>query len=190
MANDTQLHPLPTYTELQEALSKAKSNFDAAQVHGLLCGILCGNPGVNKNWQELIQGPKPNKNLHELLQQLYKISAQQLGEFSFEFQLLLPDEDDQEIPQRTESLGLWCQGFLTGLKMSNIEIVDREPSEVTDALNDIIEIAQVSYEQTQTDEESEAAYLEIMEYVRLAVLMIYQELRETTHKERKNDKIH
>jgi len=168
---------LPSYTELTEALQKTQSEFDAAQVHGLLCGFICGTSGeLDAQWEKLVAGSKKNSNTHVLLQELYETSYHQLSEFSFEFSLLLPD-DGNDINTRTESLGLWCQGFLAGLRQANVQIENREPSEMTEALDDIIEIAQVSYGDISENEDDESAYFELLEYVRLAVLMIYHELK-------------
>src|SRR3990167_1274574 len=179
-------HPLPGYTELNEALGTAQSGYQASQVHGLLCGLLCGNPETHPEWERLVLGTKKSQTIHRLLQTMYEISAKQLHEFSFEFHLLLPS-DDQDIHTRTEALGLWCQGFLTGLKLTQISLIEREPSELTDTLNDIIEVAQINYEDAEETEENEGAYVELAEYVRLAILMIYQELRQEPQSEA-NDK--
>jgi uncharacterized protein YgfB (UPF0149 family) len=49
---------------------------------------------------------------------------------------------------------------------------------MTEAINDIIEIAKMNYEEVVASEEDETAYIELVEYVRLAVILIYQNLRE------------
>jgi hypothetical protein len=166
-----------TFEELSAALSKTALKLHASQVHGLICGILCGNPKSTAAWEELVTGGKETPKTHELLQLLYDTSAQQLDEFLFETQLILP-LDDEALPQRAEALTLWCQGFLTGLKLVQVQIVDREASEVTEAINDIIEIAKMNYDEVVASEEDEAAYVELVEYVRVAVILIYQDLRE------------
>ena len=165
-----------SYAQLQRTLSTTQSSFQAAQVHGLLCGLLCGDEQVAPPFDEFILSKKKNSSAQQALQKLYKKSAKQLSEFSFGFQLLLPT-DKQDLRLRSEALGLWCQGFLTGLKLTHIPVTQRAPSDITDALNDIIEIAQISFEATDESEENEHAYVELVEYVRLAILMIYQELR-------------
>lgn len=170
---------LPSYIELNQVLVDAHSGHQPAQVHGLLCGLLCRNSDLPPNWEELVLGKHKNNHAHEVLKQLYQTSVKELGEFSFDFQLLLP-LDDQDLGARTEALGLWCQGFLTGLKLVQIPITGRDPGEVTDTLNDIIEIAQINYEDTEDNDDNESAYLELAEYVRLAILMVYQELRDNT----------
>jgi uncharacterized protein YgfB (UPF0149 family) len=173
---------LPTYTELSEALNETTLKLHASQAHGLVCGMIVGNTEHDKEssaWQDLVTGNESSGKTHEFLQSLYDNSANQLRDFLFEFQLLLPAETS-ELSPRTEALSLWCQGFLIGLKVSDVQIADREPSDVTEAINDLVEIARIDYEEIVDNEEDEAAYIEFVEYVRMAVVLIYQELREPT----------
>jgi uncharacterized protein len=168
---------LPNYRELTLALSKTTLKLHASQVHGLICGILSGNSNTQAAWEELVTGGKDPAKTHVVLQDLYASSAKQLDDFLFEFQLVLP-ADSEELPARAEALTLWCQGYLTGLKLAHIQLVERDPSEMTEAINDIIEIAKMNYEEVVASEEDEAAYIELVEYVRMAVILIYQDIRE------------
>lgn len=182
---------LPSYDEITTALTSSPTQFDAAQAHGLMCGLLCATSDQSeRDWEQLLFGHKQKKP-HAILEHLYEASYQQMNEFSFEFSLLLP-EDDVGINQRAEALGLWCQGFLTGLEHVKIPIQNRSPSDVTEALNDLIEISQVNYGDIAENEEDETAYFELVEYVRLAVLMIFQELRSDSlsHSESENNILH
>ena len=172
----TQNSQSPSYADVADLLSAAKSNFHPAEAHGLLCGFICASSGkMDNRFQKLILGKNKNPEYRELLQQLYEISYHQMSEFSFEFALLLPG-DDSNINSRTEALGLWCQGFLTALKQANIPIQNREESDVTETINDFIEIAQVNYGDIADDDEDETAYFELVEYVRLGALLIFQDL--------------
>ena len=54
-----------------------------------------------------------------------------------------------------------------------------------DAINDITEIAQVSFGDIKADDTAETDYCELVEYVRLAILMIYQELNTPPTKSKK-----
>lgn len=172
---------LPNYTELNRVLSKTSLKLHPSQVHGLVAGILCGNPDSTSAWEELVTGGKDTGKTHEVLQALYDETKKQLAEFLFEFQLVLPSDSD-ELLVRAEALMLWCQGFLTGLKLTNVPITGRKPSEVTEAINDLIEIAKMNYEDVISNEEDESAYIELVEYIRMAVILIYQELREQSTK--------
>ena len=176
---------LPDYIELNQVLMKTSFKMHPSQVHGLICGILCAGTteeGKLKSeiaWESLVTGNKKTAQAHALLQTLYEVSAKQIRDFLFEFNLLLPN-DEAGLPARAEALTLWCQGILTGLKLVQIPIEGREASEVTEAINDLIEIAKMSYENVVENEEDELAYEELVEYVRMAVILIYQDLHSIT----------
>jgi uncharacterized protein YgfB (UPF0149 family) len=180
---------LPTYAELDQVLSKTTLKLHPSQVHGLVSGILSGNPKSSAAWEELVTGGKESPKTHEVLQELYDVTKKQLEEFLFDFQLILP-ADTEELPKRAEALTLWSQGFLTGLKIAQVQIVEREPSDVTEAINDLIEIAKMNYEDVVASEEDEVAYTELVEFVRMAVILIYEELHEVDKKKGKNASNH
>jgi uncharacterized protein YgfB (UPF0149 family) len=177
---------LPSYRDLTNALSTTSLKLHPSQAHGLICGILCGKLDKEAAWEALVTGGKESSEAHEVLQELFNQSTQQLKEFLFELQLMLPP-DSEELPERAEALTLWCQGFLTGLKLVQIPIVHREPSDITDAINDLIEIAKMNYEEVVASEEDEAAYAELVEYVRMAAILIYQEVKEQSVSQKQSD---
>jgi len=166
---------LPEFDEISAILNKTKAKLHPSQAHGLICGILCASPTETVAWKEWVLGDHQIDKANQAIEDLYQYSAKQLREFLFELDLLLPSEEEG-LRDRAEALTLWSQGFLTGLKLMQIPIVDREPSEMTEAINDIIEIAKMNYEEVVASEEDEAAYIELVEYVRMAVIFIYQDL--------------
>lgn len=178
---------LPTFSEVNTALKKF--NFHASQAHGIICGLICALSKKEINWGSLLHVDRKNKKAHELLKLISDVSFKQMSEFSFEFSLLLPN-DKVDINVRTESLGLWCQGFLTGLQHGNVPITGREPGEVTEALEDLVEIAQVNYGEITPGDEDEGAYFELVEYVRLAILLIFQDLSETKFLKKNDTLLH
>ena len=169
---------LPEYDEVSHALDTTHLKPHASQVHGLISGVLCGNPKGGMAWEELVTGGKDAGKAHDVLELLYTATAQQLKDFLFEFQLLLPN-DNYPLPERAEALTLWTQGFLTGLKMANVQLIERGAGEVTEAINDMIEIAKMNHEDVVASEEDENAYTELVEFVRMATVLIYQELSES-----------
>ena len=64
-----------------------------------------------------------------------------------------------------------------GLGLSNANHEKLEQDESHEALYDIAEIAKLKYEEllTESGEDSEVAFMELVEYVRIAVLLIYTE---------------
>ena len=171
---------LPSYTDLSDSLQKIQPNTAVAQVHGIICGFLCGTEESDDGlWQVIFPQAKKSKKGENLLKEIYEATYHQLSEFSFEFQLLLPD-DEIDINGRAEALGLWCQGFLMGLKHANIPVQNHPKEEIKEALDDIIEIAKINFGDIPTNEEDETAYFELVEYVKLSVLMIFHELQVDT----------
>lgn len=173
---------LPDYYSMEKTLISAEVPFPPAHVHGFICGILCATRGrLSSSWIKDLTGKKKSAALREMLLELFETSFHLMNEFSFEFALLLPS-DDVDINVRSESLGAWCQGFITGLEKHKIPLKNREPNEVTEALDDMIEIAQISFGDIASNDEDENAYFELVEYVRLATLMIFHELNPEVNK--------
>lgn len=169
---------MPTYQALEQALSKTKLKLNPSQVQGIICGILCGPADYSTSaWENLVTGGKESAEAHHLLQNLYEATEIELNEFLFDLQLVLPD-DEENLTLRAEALTLWCQGVLTGLKLVQIPIEARPKGDVTEAINDLIEIAKMNYEEVVANEEDEAAYTELVEFVRMAVILIYQSMHE------------
>lgn len=170
---------LPTYEEFTHSLHHIDNSLDAAETHGLLCGYLCATSGAEKMdtvFKNLLLDGKKNQKVYTVLQQSYEASYDYLTEFSFEFNLILPD-DDTDINVRAEALGLWCQGFLTGLAQSTQALQNHPDPEITEALNDLKEITQVKFGDISNNDEDETAYFELVEYVRLTALMLFNELK-------------
>ncbi len=170
---------LPTYQNLSRALDQTSFKLHPSQAHGLVCGLLCGNSKDTAAWEQWVTGGEETQYTHEILQKLYDASLKQMNEVLFDFQLLLPP-DKEALPVRAEALTLWCQGALTGLKLAQVQLVGRESGETTEAINDLIEIAKMNFEEVVSSEEDESAYTELVEYVRVAVILIYQNLHAAT----------
>lgn len=168
---------LPNYAELTRIFQKTLPDTHVAQIHGLLCGTICATMGNEINIIKLFPNAKKSKKIQALLLQIYETSYHELSEFSFEFQILLPI-DNVDINTRAESLGLWCQGFLTGLGQVPASEVS---GEVNEALEDMMEISKINFGDIATNDEDETAYFELVEYVRLSILMIFHELKKDTH---------
>jgi hypothetical protein len=167
---------LPNYVELTRTFQKSMPNSNVAQIHGLICGTICAISGRDIDMAKLFPLAKKSKKTKTLLQQMYEASYHELSEFSFEFSLILPT-DDVDINTRAESLGLWCQGFLTGLGQVPASEVS---GEVNEALEDMMEISKINFGDIATNDEDETAYFELVEYVRLSILMIFHELKKDT----------
>jgi hypothetical protein len=111
-----------------------------------------------------------------LLERLYAESRLQLEEDGLDLVLLLP-EDDILLHHRSRALGRWCQGFLYGLAVGGIRGNRKPADNVDEIMHDFYEISNAGFNAAASDENEEAAYLEIVEYVRMSVLVCHHELQ-------------
>lgn len=173
------------FIALNETLARAGTAYDAAECHGTVCGVLCAGAAGGDAWlahiMEEASGPDAAlSNCRRDLLALRDLSRSLLQAGTLEFTPLLPD-DDTGLAERTAALGEWCQGFLYGLGLAGERLqLDALPDEAGEVLRDMGQIAQAGFEGDADDEEDEAAYVEIVEYVRVGVQLLYEELQPGT----------
>lgn len=180
----------PEITILDKALFKVNAMMGAAEAHGVLCGILCARGSIElSEWIDHVLGDQEQGNvlLHDTVHQLselHQLTMEQLNDDSGQFHLLLPDDDD-DLVDRTEALADWCQGFVYGLAAGGISEKTDLPIDTKEILMDFIEISRAGHGDMEADddddlmatEEDELAFVEVMEYVRTAVLLVNEELQ-------------
>jgi hypothetical protein len=166
------------YSELNELLTNAEAEVRAAECHGFLCGHVCAAGSSDDDlWQEFIDARTDDaatardcyREINELLGEiLLRIQSQ-----DFDFQLLLPDED-QPLVERVDALAEWCHGFLDGYGIGAAEQQLAPTEECREILEDFAKISQVGGD-CGTDEEDEQALFELIEYVRMGAIIIFTE---------------
>lgn len=165
---------LPEFGQIDKSLS----HIDPSESHGMLCGMLCADKMLNREtWvaQVMSETAEINLSAQSLLQQLFNATAVQLNDSNFGFYLLLPD-DETALSIRAGSLGHWCQGYLSGLGLGDLRSAKHLSGEVNEFLDDVLKIAQVVFFGNDASEDDEVAYMEIVEYVRVGVLLVKQSL--------------
>jgi len=173
------------FNDIADAFVRANLMGSPAELHGLLCGRIGGGEQLSED--ELVAtvaefldvAPERVEDLGDMLPELYRFSVGQISSSGFEFSPLLPD-DDFSLNERLASLGEWCQGFLFGLGNSGLSVETELTGDIADALGDLASISHVGGLEDENDaEEDEVSYSELVEYVRVAVLLIYAELNVT-----------
>jgi uncharacterized protein YgfB (UPF0149 family) len=92
-----------------------------------------------------------------------------------EFDLLIPS-DDRPIEERTQALTAWCSGFLYGLGSSGAADPQRLPGDIGEIVRDLTEITRADVDATDTVEANESALAELVEFVRVGVQLVFDEL--------------
>lgn len=179
---------LPTSDTLARALAVAGLPIDPSELHGSLCGYVAGGGRADAaDWLQRLALDSDSASISEGMpvdrlsadapagDAIARLRAATLDQFAaqdFAFQLLLPS-DDEPLPARAEALLGWCQGFLGGFGLA-APVSDGLSEDAVEALEDIGRIAasDPAYEGSEADE---AALAEIVEFVRVAALLLHGE---------------
>lgn len=167
------------YEALSNVLSHHKISVDAAEIQGVLCGMLAGGMNVDdrdwlKDLPDLINGGEPfHKECNEVVVELYNLACQEFIEPDFALTLMLPD-DASPINERGLALVSWVHGFLLGFGLHQADLT-KCSDEVKEALDDFSQIVRMD-EEMQEDEETEKAFFEVVEYVRVSAMLCFNEL--------------
>lgn len=174
------------YSDLDDALRRCGATWNAAQSHGLLCGRLTlrGNAAAEE-WLALVldAGDPGNAACGEsagLLETLFENTRRQLAERQSQFMPLLPDDATPSIA-RADALAHWCEGYLHGLVSGDHgdDLRARLAGEpIADIIRDMLEITRATADPDAGDDSDEAAYAELVEYIRVATQLAYEELAE------------
>ena len=169
------------FQRLNEALIRANAMAEAAESHGILCGLFCAEGKTDaQTWLSHVMGDKPAGDVlaseaRDLLMAVHDATVEQITDGHFGLELLIRDEDDS-LRDRVDDLSHWCQGFLVGLSLGGVSDLDKLPEEASEITKDLLEISKAGLESSEENEEGEAAYAEIVEYVRMGVYVIYSDL--------------
>lgn len=170
------------YAELERRLQAAGAESGAAEAHGLLSGtITAGGKAIPSQWLEHLLGEGNTLSAAaqacgDMLDELKTDILGHLHDESFGFALLLPD-DSAALSVRTRALSEWCGGFLYGLALGGIREDADLPDTVREVMRDFYEISHAGFVTDAPDEGDETAYVEIIEYVRISVLLLREELQ-------------
>lgn len=183
-----------SYQTVSSSLIQLNVPLPASEVHGLCCGLLSANPSgaAKTRWfteildsaslspAEVAGNAAPLKSLDDWFGQT--LSA--MNDADLDFSPNLP-EDDVPVVERLRALGDFCAGFTYGVGLSMTQRGNRPlPEDTREIIEDFQAIDAIDGAD-QADEEGEipsaeqqeAMYIELLEYVRVGVLLVLEELR-------------
>ncbi len=138
----------------------------ASELHGLLTGIVTvAQAPTSEEWQHILQQlafePLSDKAL-QLLTDEGEDAAAALEDDTLDYMPMLPD-DQHLLEERVQALADWCNGVVLGFGLASGQL---RPDEA-ELLQDLQEVAAVEFESSDDDEEGEAGYADLLEFVRL-----------------------
>ncbi|TBU97109.1 YecA/YgfB family protein [Phytopseudomonas dryadis] len=163
------------YAAFATLLASGGNPVSPAELHGLLLGRSCAGAGFEVDpWlvdaAELLGGA-PQDNVRQALIGLQEMVRGELTGDDVTVVLLLPS-DDAPLAERAAALGQWCQGFLGGFGLAAGDAA--LSAEAMEVLQDLSAIAQVQNALDES-EDGESDYMEVMEYLRVAPLLLFSE---------------
>ena len=171
---------------LNDALQGCGANWTAAQTHGLVSSRLAvaGTRGVSESLGQVLDGSDTanalRKECEAMLATLWQSTHRVFSERLSAFEPLLPDDNDA-VSIRTEALAHWCEGYLHGLVSGDHDAALKErlaAEPLADIIKDMLQITRATVDDMDDDDSSDDAYVEIVEYLRVAAQLFYEELAE------------
>lgn len=166
---------------VQNALQRVHADADAPEVHGIQCGMLCApDPlDVESWWRRSMPEVDPADLLaaeaRDVLVRLFESTREDLNSPVLDFPLLLPG-DDASIEVRVDALGQWVSGFLLGLSLGGVNDLGALPAELSEFTSDLVALTRTEDFELSGSEEDERAYAELVEFVRMGVLVFAEEM--------------
>lgn len=167
------------YFELSKLFENVEAKVCAAECHGFLCGQVCvSSYPLEELWQEFIDVQVNNDaQIHDCYQEIRLLLADIVDNIQYpdmDFQLMLPDEDSSMV-DRTNALAEWCHGFLNGYGVGAGQLESPLKEDCQEVLEDFTKICRIGIDE-DIDEEDEQAMMELIEYVRMGTIMIYEDI--------------
>lgn len=150
----------------------------SAELQGALCGLLCLDPQANRlTWyKSLFDDVDPDEQEILDLTALFTDTLQSLNSLDFDLQLDLP-ADNAPLASRILAMADWCQGLVFGLGASGLTDDTELSAESKEYITDVINISQIGAEDLEDNDEEQANFEELAEYLRMGLFLLYGELQ-------------
>jgi hypothetical protein len=167
------------YEPLNQSLHYVGALMNAAETHGLLCGMLCVPQffSVEEWFKHIMSQVAYEDGLATECQQqltlLKNYTVAKLNSATDEFQLLLPPSD-ADLAERIQALAGWCEGFSFGLGIAGVQAQDLS-ADAEEFVKDTIAISHLAPVEQATDA-AETDYIQLVEYMKVGVITLYEEM--------------
>ena len=159
------------YQELDQKLRSTAFNSGAPEAHGLLTGLACRGVSVQELQNKLYLFQLNSDQDLILLQGLFELILRDLQSSTLTYHLLLPGDDTSPVV-RTDEIANWCGGYMQGFCHDGDTAFSDSNETIREMLQDIMNMGGLYLEETSM-EEAEKAMMEIEEYLRVGVQLIY-----------------
>ena len=161
------------FSDLQNFFYELGVQVSPSMLHGFVSGrISCGPIGIDRLVEISIEclalsqemASKDEGQFRDIILTFIK----EIKHTDCVFIPILPEEDIP-LSERLIALGEWCGNYVSGFA-EGLEKECQLSDDANEALEDLASIARISIE---FDEDGECDYIELVEYIRIAVQLIY-----------------
>jgi len=178
------------FQQVNEALAPFPELESPAFIQGMLIGLLCGDNDIEEAvWVKKLIEEAEIKSVKEsflkALDMVFQETNKGLNGSGFELVFCIPD-DSESLIFRAAMLGQLCEGVLYGLGLIGAlnEAENKLPVQVREIVEDLGQIARIDIAGLNDSEEisdaDESDFMELVEFVKVGVLTINEELNPTT----------
>ncbi|MFW2421080.1 MAG: UPF0149 family protein [Porticoccaceae bacterium] len=167
------------FEQIEAFFYELRLSVTPSSYHGFVCGrIAAGAVSIDElvtlsaEWLTLDEERAAAAD--DALRDYLALVIEGISDQGFSFQLLLPSEE-LPLADRLAATGEWCGAFLSGVG-EGLGGAFNVTEEGREALEDLAAIAQVSTD-LQGDDDEERDYVELCEYIRVAVQLLFDDLR-------------
>ncbi len=177
------------FQEVNEALAPYAELESPAFIQGMLIGLICGDNDIQeavwiKKLVEEAQIKSVKESFLRALDGMFQETNKGLNGSGFELEFCIPD-DNESLIFRAAMLGQLCEGILYGLGLIGAlnDSENKIPQNVRELVDDLgqisrIDVAGMDAEKGATEQE-ESDFMELVEFVKVGVLTINEELNPT-----------
>lgn len=159
------------FSEFEGILQRLGTAVGASECHGFICAQLCTSAEPeSRSWRECLGAE--GEELEAVLTRMGNTVSKELESPDFSFELMLPS-DEATLALRADALAQWCRGFLFGLGNGGLT----EAGLSGDCRELVEDMERISRARAELEQGEEFALMELIEFVRVGVMTVYQELR-------------
>lgn len=172
-----------TFSAVEACLGSHRLGIGAAELHGTVVGYLCaGGDAQSERWCEaltleaLANAMQDDADTARGMQDFFRRARAELLDSDMRFEPLLPDVE-RSVAERANALLDWCRGYLGGIGLAPAGAALPWSIDAREILGDFARIAASPPLGNGDDQdEDEADLMELLEYVRVGVLLLQAEL--------------
>ena len=171
------------YQRLARCLSASALSPSPAEVHGILCGLICvGHPQAETTWLAEVGIETPEADLQaqdsarDCRADLDTLAAGTRADIEgpgLGFSPLLPP-DEEPLRDRAVAVYDWCRGFLFALGLAGVGEADLS-DQTREVFGDFAHITRLDLDDLEEGEDNEDALTEVVEFLWVAAMLVYEE---------------